>query len=163
MPQQALPQMEAPGPKGEGTQSGRQLADFQRFHIELDKTKGFNTDVFFNYLCLSEEMGELGSELAKLWREQEAMVVAQRGVLSERCVTPILVHSRGGEVHESPDVATGQHQAPHTLGVGREIVGKISRLDHGVVEHVIQSARHQRPEIPAGQVRRNGLRAQFIR
>lgn len=71
--QQTLPQLELPAPR-EPLRHGRQLADYQRFHSELDKTKGFHTDVYFNYLCLSEEMGELGSELAKLWRAQEALV-----------------------------------------------------------------------------------------
>jgi len=57
---------------------GRQLADFQRFHVELDQSKGFKTDLYFNYLCLSEEMGELGSEMAKLWREQDSWVAQGR-------------------------------------------------------------------------------------
>ena len=76
MYQRTLPQFEplqqeqAPGPLGRGSQ----ISALQRLHVELDKTKGFNTDIYFNYLCLSEEMGELGSELAKLWREQDARV-----------------------------------------------------------------------------------------
>jgi deoxyguanosine kinase len=52
----------------------RPLAEYQRFHSHLDKAKGFITDVYFNYLCLSEEIGELGSALANLWREEAAMV-----------------------------------------------------------------------------------------
>jgi deoxyguanosine kinase len=50
------------------------LAAYQRFHVELDKSKGFITDPYFNYLCLSEEMGELGSELAQLWREEARLI-----------------------------------------------------------------------------------------
>jgi deoxyguanosine kinase len=60
-----------------GTQPGPQatsLAAYQRFHVELDRSKGFITDPYFNYLCLSEEMGELGSELAKLWREEARLI-----------------------------------------------------------------------------------------
>jgi NTP pyrophosphatase (non-canonical NTP hydrolase) len=72
--QPALPELEVTPTLSERADRGRNLADFQRFHVELDKTKGFNTDVYFNYLCLSEEMGELGSELAKLWRQQESLV-----------------------------------------------------------------------------------------
>ena len=52
---------------------GRPLAHFQQFHVELDKAKHFDTDLFFNYLCLSEEMGELGSEFAKLWITESAL------------------------------------------------------------------------------------------
>ena len=55
---------------------GRPLADLQRFHTELDKSKGFNTNVYFNFLRLCEEIGELGSELAKLWQVEE-MLLAQ--------------------------------------------------------------------------------------
>ncbi len=51
------------------------LPAFQRFHDELDRSKGFITDLYFNYLCLSEEMGELGSELADLWREESRLVL----------------------------------------------------------------------------------------
>lgn len=52
---------------------GRPLSDYQRFHTELDRIKGFNTNMYFNYLRLSEEMGELGSVLAELWREETAL------------------------------------------------------------------------------------------
>lgn len=67
-------------PQFEPTQSGerllargRPLADLQRFHVELDRAKNFDTDPYFNYLCLSEEMGELGSEFAKLWIKESAL------------------------------------------------------------------------------------------
>ena len=68
--QQSLPQF-GPRPGGSLAPARTQsLADYQRFHVELDQAKGFITDLYFNYLCLSEEMGELGSELAQLWREE---------------------------------------------------------------------------------------------
>lgn len=65
--QQALPQLASADLPAK---AGGTLADYQRFHVEMDRTKGFITDLYFNYLCLSEEMGELGSELAELWREE---------------------------------------------------------------------------------------------
>jgi len=65
--QKALPQMAGPA-RGEEIETAATLADFQRFHVELDRSKGFITDLYFNYLCLSEEVGELASELAELWR-----------------------------------------------------------------------------------------------
>jgi deoxyadenosine/deoxycytidine kinase/NTP pyrophosphatase (non-canonical NTP hydrolase) len=68
--QQQLPQFEEPAREKAGLGQGDTLADYQRFHVELDRNKGFITDLYFNYLCLSEEMGELGSELAELWREE---------------------------------------------------------------------------------------------
>jgi deoxyguanosine kinase len=53
---------------------GRRLPDLQRFHTELDRTTGFSANVYFNYLHLSEEMGELGSALATLWAEENVLV-----------------------------------------------------------------------------------------
>ena len=82
--QQHLPQFEIPLLSDTIAGQSRHLADYQRFHIELDKTKGFNTDIYFNYLCLSEEMGELGSELAKLWKLQDALVVQGKSATAAR-------------------------------------------------------------------------------
>jgi deoxyguanosine kinase len=79
--QQQLPQFETVV-RGEALLTrGRRLADLQRFHVELDRSKGFNTDMYFNYLCLSEEMGELSSELARVWIEESKMVA--RGQTAE--------------------------------------------------------------------------------
>lgn len=43
------------------------LPTFQAFHRELDIAKGFDPDLFFNYILLTEEMGEIASELIKIW------------------------------------------------------------------------------------------------
>ena len=43
------------------------LPAFQQFHRQLDASKGFDPDLFFNYILLTEEMGEVGSELVKIW------------------------------------------------------------------------------------------------
>jgi deoxyguanosine kinase len=73
--QQALPHLEM-GTAVTTGKIGASLTDYQRFHVELDRSKGFITNLYFNYLCLSEEMGELGSELAEVWR-QEALLAQQ--------------------------------------------------------------------------------------
>jgi deoxyguanosine kinase len=73
--QRALPHLDMGTSVTKG-EVGTSLTDYQRFHVELDRSKGFITDLYFNYLCLSEEMGELGSELAELWR-QEALLARQ--------------------------------------------------------------------------------------
>ncbi|MCA9920816.1 MAG: deoxynucleoside kinase, partial [Anaerolineales bacterium] len=39
-------------------QNGR-LSDFQTFHQQLDAAKSFDPDLFFNYILLTEEMGEI--------------------------------------------------------------------------------------------------------
>jgi len=67
-----LPQLESPFKPSPIPAERRTLPEYQQFHVELDREKGFITDLYFNYLCLSEEMGELGSELAQLWRDETA-------------------------------------------------------------------------------------------
>jgi len=50
----------------------RRLGDFQRFHEALDREKGFISDLYLNFICLTEEVGELGRELKHIWIEEEA-------------------------------------------------------------------------------------------
>ncbi len=52
-------------------EDGRRLGDLQRWHLALDREKGFLTDLYFNFLCLTEEVGELGAELKQVWAAQE--------------------------------------------------------------------------------------------
>lgn len=49
-------------------QRGR-ISAFQQFHRELDNDKTFDPDLFFNYVLLTGEMGEVAVELAKIWRD----------------------------------------------------------------------------------------------
>ncbi|OQY24179.1 MAG: hypothetical protein B6I34_03780 [Anaerolineaceae bacterium 4572_32.1] len=51
----------------------RRLPDFQRWHRALDADKGFLTDLYFNYIALTEEMGELGRVLKKAWRAEKTL------------------------------------------------------------------------------------------
>ncbi len=64
--QLSLLDMEAAPEAQTTTLSRRRLADFQRFHRALDRDKGFIADLFFNYICLTEEIGEIG-RLIKLF------------------------------------------------------------------------------------------------
>jgi NTP pyrophosphatase (non-canonical NTP hydrolase) len=54
-------------------QNGR-LPDFQTFHRQLDSSKGFDPDIFFNYILLTEEIGELASDLIQIWGEAKQMM-----------------------------------------------------------------------------------------
>ncbi|MBK8434437.1 MAG: deoxynucleoside kinase [Chloroflexi bacterium] len=54
------------------------LTNYQQFHRKLDAMKGFDEDLFFNYILLVEEMGEVASEFAKIWAQM------RRGVASGR-------------------------------------------------------------------------------
>ena len=58
-------------------QNGR-LPDFQAFHRQLDNHKGFDPDLFFNYILLTEEMGEIASELVKIWGDTKRLVADGR-------------------------------------------------------------------------------------
>lgn len=50
---------------------GRRLADFQRLHLALDREKGVIADLFFNYISLTGEIGEVGRVLQETWRRQD--------------------------------------------------------------------------------------------
>ncbi|MCP5096853.1 MAG: hypothetical protein GY943_14985 [Chloroflexi bacterium] len=54
-------------------QNGR-LPDFQQFHKQLDENKGFDPDIFFNYILLTEEIGEVASELIAIWRDARKLM-----------------------------------------------------------------------------------------
>ncbi|MFO7663150.1 MAG: deoxynucleoside kinase [Chloroflexota bacterium] len=47
-------------------QQGR-VAAFQQFHRDLNSSNGIESDLFFNYMLLIEEIGELSTELLKIW------------------------------------------------------------------------------------------------
>jgi deoxyguanosine kinase len=70
-----------PGPMDsqlKNLQQGR-VAAFQQFHRDLDAAKGFDGDLFFNYLLLVEEMGELATELVRIWTDNKRRLVDGRG------------------------------------------------------------------------------------
>ena len=58
-------------------QNGR-LPDFQTFHRQLDSSKGFDPDLFFNYILLTEEMGEIAKELVKIWGDGKRLMADGR-------------------------------------------------------------------------------------
>ncbi len=49
------------------------LNAYQQFHRQLDSSKQFDPDLFFNYILLTEEMGEIASELVNVWRTVERL------------------------------------------------------------------------------------------
>jgi len=51
----------------------RRLGDFQRWHLALDREKGFLADLYFNFICLTEEIGKLGAQLKDVWAAQETL------------------------------------------------------------------------------------------
>jgi deoxyguanosine kinase len=65
-------------PQLQTLQQGR-VSAFQQFHRDLDASKGFDGDLFFNYLLLVEEMGELATELFRIWADSKRRLVYGRG------------------------------------------------------------------------------------
>ena len=58
-------------------QEGR-ISAFQQFHRQLDEDKGFDPDLFFNFILLTEEVGEIASELLKIWGDGRRLAVDGR-------------------------------------------------------------------------------------
>ncbi len=56
----------------ETLEQGR-VATFQQFHRELDSGNGFNPDLFFNYVALIEEVGEVATELLQIGLESRRL------------------------------------------------------------------------------------------
>lgn len=54
--------------------TSRRLIDYQHFHLDLDATKGFDNDPFFNFLCFSEEVGELAEAFKLLWAKEKRLI-----------------------------------------------------------------------------------------
>ena len=52
----------------------RRLPDFQRLRHALDREKGFVVDLFYDYIRLTGEVGELGRALATAWIEQDQLL-----------------------------------------------------------------------------------------
>lgn len=69
-----------PPPQRFLSESSRRLAEFQKFHRALDEEKGFSPDLYLNYILLTEEVGELGSEIARLWGVQKELEASSNGV-----------------------------------------------------------------------------------
>jgi len=74
--QRPLPQLETRSDKADIVRAAtarRRLPDFQSWHRAMDADKGFLTDLYFNYIALTEEVGELGRVLKEAWRAQEVV------------------------------------------------------------------------------------------
>ena len=53
-----------------------QLAAYQSFHRQLDESKKFDPDLFFNYILLTEEMGEIARELVGIWGDTKRLIAS---------------------------------------------------------------------------------------
>ncbi len=78
------------------TEGRRRLGDLQRWHLALDREKAFSTDPYINFICLTEEVGELGAELKRVWVAQERHYkrVGNRREAQDRALQEQLPHLR---------------------------------------------------------------------
>jgi hypothetical protein len=57
---------------------GRRLPDFQRIHRQRDREQGSTSDLFFDFIGLTEGLGEVGRTLRVAWDKQN-QILAQVG------------------------------------------------------------------------------------
>ncbi len=62
----------------------QRLTDFQQFHISLDAEKSFDTNVFFNFILLNEEVGELARVFKKTWKMEQALHAEGHSMVDSR-------------------------------------------------------------------------------
>lgn len=78
------------------------IASYQQFHNRLDEMKNFDPDLFFNYILLTEELGEVAKYLVKIWGETNHLVQAGRS--SAEAHQEALNRSRSGLRGELADL-----------------------------------------------------------
>lgn len=71
--QPSLPNLAVENPaEGLSLPDAPRLPQLQAFHRQLDVVKEFDQDLYLNFACLVEEVGELGSELRHVWQSQQS-------------------------------------------------------------------------------------------
>jgi len=74
-----LPAFEAEAPSAAQAQAlpptagRRRLTDFQRWQQTLDREGTVPTDLYFDYIGFTQQVGELGAEMAAIWRQQKTL------------------------------------------------------------------------------------------
>jgi deoxyadenosine/deoxycytidine kinase/NTP pyrophosphatase (non-canonical NTP hydrolase) len=76
----------------------RRLADFQRWQQARDRGVAALSELYFNYMVLTQQVGELGAEMTAIWRQQKALYqkVGNQPEAMEQAVTECLPHLRAG-------------------------------------------------------------------
>jgi deoxyguanosine kinase len=78
------------------------LRGYQQFHSQLDRTKGFDPDLFINYVLLTEELGEVATALVKVWKEEQRL--RQNGRSAEEARQTALAANRDSLRDELADL-----------------------------------------------------------
>lgn len=74
----------------------RRLADFQRWQRTLDQGDVALSDLYFNFMGLTQEVGELGAEMTAIWRQQKVQFqkVGNQPEAQELAMSECLPHLR---------------------------------------------------------------------
>lgn len=60
-------------PEGVISTPQRRLTDFQRWQKTRDGSDAALSDLYYNYMGLTQEVGELGAEMTAIWRQQKVL------------------------------------------------------------------------------------------
>jgi deoxyadenosine/deoxycytidine kinase/NTP pyrophosphatase (non-canonical NTP hydrolase) len=76
----------------------RRLADFQRWQQARDRGDAALSELYFNYMGLTQQVGELGAEMTAIWRQQKTLYqkVGNQPEAMEQAVAECLPHLRAG-------------------------------------------------------------------
>ncbi|UCC86378.1 MAG: deoxynucleoside kinase [Anaerolineales bacterium] len=74
----------------------RRLGDFQRWQKALDRSDALLSDLYFNYMGLTQEVGQLGAEMTAIWRQQKVLYqqAGNQPEAMEQAVSECLPHLR---------------------------------------------------------------------
>lgn len=115
--QEKLPQSPGYSVENQLLEDGR-LASFQQFHNRLDEAKSFDPDLFFNYILLTEELGEVAKHLVKVWGE--AKYLEKGGKTAAEAHQEALARSRAGLRGELADLLAYTIKLANYAGIDLE-------------------------------------------
>jgi deoxyadenosine/deoxycytidine kinase/NTP pyrophosphatase (non-canonical NTP hydrolase) len=74
----------------------RRLADFQRWQQAFDRGDATLSDLYFNFMGLTQEVGELGAEMTTIWRQQKVLFqkVGNQPEAMQQAVSECMPHLR---------------------------------------------------------------------
>ncbi len=115
--QEQVPQPHMISVENQLLEDGR-LASYQQFHNRLDEAKSFDPDLFFNYILLTEELGEVAKHLVKIWGESKHL--AKEGRTAVEAHEEALNRSRAGLRGELADLLAYTIKLANYAGIDLE-------------------------------------------
>ncbi len=108
------------------------LPELQGWHRAFDQEKGFSTDIFFNLMCLQEEMGELANEMTHIWKRRE--MLQRDGMSAGQALESAIAEQRAGLCDELADCLAYIIKLANYAGIDLEAayLAKMERNRHRV-------------------------------